>query len=98
VLIVIRIEFPGHGSRIRPKPLPTSNGQQPRRTGSNQSLHSTKGGPGGEGEEDGDGDGGWRREYVLVDETNAVEFNRVVDGTLVLFYSSFDDSFAITFY
>lgn len=63
---MIRIEFPGHGSRIRPKPLPVSNGQ-PQKTD----------GLGVEGEEDGDG---LRREYVLVDETNAVEFNRVVDG------------------
>ncbi|CAE6446750.1 unnamed protein product [Rhizoctonia solani] len=65
------IEFTGP----RPKPLPAVNGQL-KKTGSNQSLHS-KGGPIPEGEEEGDGD--MRKEYVLVDETNAVEFNRVVD-------------------
>ncbi|CAE7232152.1 unnamed protein product, partial [Rhizoctonia solani] len=66
------IEFPGH----RPKPLPTD---QLKKTGSNQSFHSAKGGPAPEGEEEVDNDGDMRREYVLVDETNAVEFNRVVD-------------------
>ncbi|KAH7337686.1 kinase-like domain-containing protein [Rhizoctonia solani] len=64
------IEFPGH----RPKPLAAANGKL-KRVDSNQSFHSTKGGPAPEGEEDGD----MRKEYVLVDETNAVEFNRVVD-------------------
>ncbi|KAJ1301060.1 hypothetical protein OPQ81_003478 [Rhizoctonia solani] len=66
------IEFPGH----RPKPLPI-NGRL-KKTESNQSFHSAKGGPAGEGEEV-DNDGDMRKEYVLVDETNAVEFNRVVD-------------------
>ncbi|KAG8761945.1 Serine/threonine-protein kinase [Ceratobasidium sp. 423] len=68
------IEFPGH----RPKPLPLVNGQV-KKVDSNQSFHSAKAGPAPEGEEEVDNDGDMRREYVLVDETNAVEFNRVVD-------------------
>ncbi|CAE6467887.1 unnamed protein product [Rhizoctonia solani] len=63
------IEFPGN----RPKSVPL------KKAGSNQSFHSAKGGPAPQGEEEGDNDGEMRREYVLVDETNAVEFNRVVD-------------------
>ncbi|CAE6492256.1 unnamed protein product [Rhizoctonia solani] len=68
------IEFPGH----RPKPLPAINGQL-KKVDSNQSFHSAKAGPAPPGEEEVDNDGDMRKEYVLVDETNAVEFNRVVD-------------------
>ncbi|KAG8737194.1 Serine/threonine-protein kinase [Ceratobasidium sp. 414] len=74
------VEYPGHESRIRPKPLPVPNGQPhsaPTRTESAESFHSAKAGPGAPGEVD--EDGVLRREYVLVDETNAVEFNRVAD-------------------
>ncbi|KAG8719177.1 Serine/threonine-protein kinase [Ceratobasidium sp. 395] len=74
------IDYPGHESRIRPKPLPVPNGQPqsaPARTGSAESFHSAKAGPGVPPEVD--EDGVLRREYVLVEETNAVEFNRVVD-------------------
>ncbi|CAE6406192.1 hypothetical protein ACGC1H_006312 [Rhizoctonia solani] len=67
------IEFPGK----RPKPLVAVNGQL-KKADSNQSFHSAKAGAVPEGEE-GDNDGDMRKEYVLVDETNAVEFNRVVD-------------------
>ncbi|KAG9091100.1 Serine/threonine-protein kinase [Ceratobasidium sp. 370] len=76
-----RIDYPGHESRIRPKPLPVPNGQPqsaPARTESAESFHSAKAGPGVPAEVD--EDGVLRREYVLVEETNAVEFNRVVDG------------------
>jgi hypothetical protein len=77
-----RIEFPGHESRIRPKPLPTQPQSDPgvKRTDSGESFHSAKAGPPVAGAEP-DEDGVLRREYVLVDETNAVEFNRVVDGS-----------------
>ncbi|KAF8752365.1 hypothetical protein RHS01_07834 [Rhizoctonia solani] len=68
------IEFPGP----RPKPLSAVNGKL-KKTGSNQSLRSPVAAPVPEGEEEGDNDGDMRKEYVLVDETNAVEFNRVVD-------------------
>ncbi|KAG9127580.1 Serine/threonine-protein kinase [Ceratobasidium sp. 392] len=75
------IDYPGHESRIRPKPLPVPNSQPqsaPARTGSAESFHSAKAGPGAPAEVD--EDGVLRREYVLVDETNAVEFNRVADA------------------
>lgn len=74
------IEYPGSESRIRPKPLPVPSGQPhsaPARTESAESFHSVPAGPGAPPEVDEDGQ--LRREYVLVDETNAVEFNRVAD-------------------
>ncbi|QRV98918.1 unc51-like kinase [Ceratobasidium sp. AG-Ba] len=74
------IDYPETESRIRPKPLPVPGGQPhsaPARTESAESFHSAKAGPGAAPEVDEDGQ--LRREYVLVDETNAVEFNRVVD-------------------